>query len=196
MISKVFRKTLLLGFLLALCCCAQTTIHGGLLDPQVAKLVNLNQHRLGLRVLLANDLTGKNRTNGHQFVFLFLPLGKVVIEHPDNALFTELYSALTLRGYKVVPALQTQVNSPNFPVLEVTLEQLTLSAYDLFFTRRLACSLTLNAKLWREDGAQLIGSTSINESKYRSLGFRPQLEGLLRHSFDQGISDLFVKLGL
>jgi hypothetical protein len=115
-----------------------------------------------------------NQRVGTLFALLAIPVGSVVISHPEEL----LHDAITR-------AILTNRQAVSLPPLIIMIRSLTVSAFDLLLTRRISC--TLSAVVYpashqpQEPSPPLQVTTEL--AQFRSLAFSPQVAAVSNECF-------------
>lgn len=177
--------TLRTSLTLALFCmlgCTHTPIRRTSIAPAVFELAARNAHPL--QVIVTHSLS---ETQGHQYLLVMFPLGRVTVEDPSGEVFSTLYPMLASRGVKPVrPGDCTAC-----PLLSLNLSDLSLSAFDLLVTRRVRARVRLEAALHSASGALLwVTSVGGSSSTLRHYGFAPQLRSALDKALSEALEQI------
>jgi len=169
--------------LLLLCSCAQTALKPLSVDPGLIRLSNLNHKPLSL--LVTNHISDKSAAVGHQFLLFALPLGSVQIPDPGADLYNKAYESLSLAGYKI------SSDQGLYPRLSLSLKSISLSAYDLFFTRRVHAAVSTLVTLQQAaDLPALEAELSCSESEFRQYGFEAELKKVYEACLSQSLNQV------
>lgn len=167
--------------------CVTTTIDVRPLHPKVQEVLEYNELR-PIALVVRNEA---DRTLGHQYLFLALPLGTVTHSDVSVALQNALVTELSLSGFRPLPP------GPARLTLEVALRQMQLSAYDLLVVRRLYSEVILSAVVRDANGAVLRSASAVSkDSQYRPFGFKKELSSLFDKVLREGVSNLIREAGL
>lgn len=140
------------------------------------------------------ELPNSDASVGHQYLLLLIPFGDVSLAEPAQHIFNPLYTKLTLRGYR--PLLDDAVGRP-VKTLRLIAENISVTAYDLIFVRRIVARLKMTALLEDEHGQVLQRWTSdVSERSFNSYGFKPQLQRCLDKAVDRALDESLDKLML
>ncbi len=125
---------------------------------------------------------------GHQFVLLLLPFGRIELEQPENFFLKYAARSMAITGYS--PSA-----GPNLPQLHVEIIEASLTAYDLFFVRRIAAHLMARATLLSRQGEILSAAECRHEAaSYEPFAFEPELSALYGRAAEEMFADLFGRL--
>lgn len=113
---------------------------------------------------------------GSLFAFLTIPVGSIVIPNPKLLLKDSVIRALITAG--APPAIHD---------LTVDISDLSITAYDLLVTRRIACSVASTIRLSSDDAVFEVTDVSVTTSfaHYRSLAFSAQISEVARECMRQ-----------
>jgi hypothetical protein len=168
--------------------CVSTELPFAPLEPAVVRLATVAEHGVNLRVTVN---TSPLRL-GHQYLFLAIPFGSISLPHPSTVLTDALYRELAVAGIRAVP----DGNEAGLPTLTVSVRDLSTSAYDLLFVRRVTASAELSAILTTsEAGSSPLGfDTSGESSSFERFGFKPQLEAALGGALAEAAREVAITL--
>lgn len=188
MCASKIHNTLLCSTLIFLFGCASASIEARPLDPQIYDLAAENTKHLQLQIAApaATDSIGL------QYVLLGLPLGRVDAGESGLMLSRLAYQNIALCGYRpiLLDDLTTSAAATT-SILVLKVEDLSATAYDLLFVRRLACHVSIKAKL---GPTQLEASAS--KSLFRSTGFSKDLSVCVKETLDIALHDVLSQLGI
>ncbi|MDC0358658.1 hypothetical protein OAO01_07575 [Oligoflexia bacterium] len=159
------------------------------MNQKVFELAAVNTAPLGLVI----EGQKERFSAGHQYLFVIIPFGRVVIEDPSKYLERSAYTKLALLGYKPL------VNSTGtrHKTLQIRIDSLQASAFDFLFFRRVVARVSLGASLKDGLGNEIAEVTAdASHASVRKYGFHTELEYALDKSFSAALSDLFEQLGL
>lgn len=180
------RKFLNLLILLLLSGCAVTYLDGPTIGANYPRLAAANKRALTVAVTGSNE----ELTLGHQYVLFAIPAGIVRAANPAQMVSTALFRTLAEQGFRPTVSIEPSTTPPD---LEVALDNLSVTAYDLFFFRIVNCSVTLKGKLLSNGSAFETRSTL---SEPRMLGFKPRLEACIESVLDEGTKKLLYALNV
>ena len=160
--------------------CITSNISQNSLEPASIKLAHLQTKTLGLKVTKTID-----NYAGHQYLLFIIPFGKVKIKDPVNDIFNITFRELALRGFQVAEANNQ---------LEIEINDLSLSAYDLFLTRNLSSELSISCKLYRNGKLSKISLQKSTLSRFKSYGFEQQLKSLWQENTQNAIKACLAEL--
>lgn len=164
--------------------CVRTEISPLTTQPEIARLSALASRQVALEVQLSPDL---DERVGSQFTFIFLPIGSVYVPSLADAIKTIATEQLALLGVRATPTASTR--------LRLTVNQLALSGYDLFFIRRISCRLALSAELLNPNGApRRFWHTSLQRAATRKAAFEPQLRLLFEETLREALQEILSKV--
>ena len=97
--------------------------------------VNQDLNRLSLansNPICINIKGELSKSLGHQFVIPFIPVGEIVLENsPKSFLYTSIYKVFSMNHFSA------KFNSNSCKnILNIHVKDISLTAYDLFFTRK------------------------------------------------------------
>lgn len=121
-------------------------------------------------------------------MLVFIPLGRVAAGEVERMAEQKIFSRLILCGYKPL-----MVPAGTKGALSIELGSARASAYDLLVTRKLSCSVELQAHTQHQ--VEPISSHK-EASFYRSKGFSPELSKCMDEALDLSVVDLLSKLGV
>ncbi|RMG39672.1 MAG: hypothetical protein D6719_12815 [Candidatus Dadabacteria bacterium] len=193
LLRRVCNIYLIITFALLLCGCTTGSISPAPLPEAVLKLASSSQRPIGLSV--KTDINRDIRA--YQYAFIVVPLGAVALPSPVEYVSSVLYRELALSGYRPITYPAELASGRNFPLLEVNVEELNISGFDLFVTRRVRATVKLSGKLINREGNIIRSAYSQSViSLYRRYAFKPELEGALMRAVNQAASDLLSKIGI
>ena len=169
--SILFTFLLLLTFLLTtLSGCHETQLQA-LPIPDAA--VRLSKLGFPLNLEIESEQAS---TSGTQFLLLIIPFGKVRLPEPKQYLEKISYTELALSGFSAQRAKKN-----NSPTLKISMKELSTTAYDFFFFRKVVGRAHLAYSLTSSNGRVLLEMDS-NEStsEYRRFGFSSELNKALQ----------------
>jgi hypothetical protein len=182
-LTYVIKALLCLAFLGALGC-VRTTLNPRNDLTGYLKLNQLSSHPVQLKVIAPDSPI----TLGHQYLLIAIPFGTVSLLTPKQVIFDKTFAQLTLKGFRV------EGKSSASPLLEVTLKDLSATAYDLIVTRRVRSLVKISIRM--QDAAldrQCLGEGRAAE--YRRFGFEPQLTRVMDRALEEALMDAFNCLG-
>lgn len=151
---------------LAVTGCVSTRIGLPKPNPHLAKLLKVNRHPLELQVAAPHGLS--EATIGTQYLFFFIPMGRVSITDPANYLSRFVVTELANRDW--------HLRKGAAPKLMVEVRDIRASAYDALVTRIVSASVTLEGTFYAPDGALLRRFKVTREARSpERYGFEPQL---------------------
>ncbi len=123
---------------------------------------------------------------GHQYLLIIIPFGRVALQDPTQFIFDRAFEALAIRGFRV-----DNNNAAFAPTVRLQLEDLSVTAYDLLFTRRLRASIKLSLTTASADDTPLLHcSAQSEESTFARFGFAPQLTQVLQRALDKALNEV------
>jgi hypothetical protein len=166
--------------------CTSVKIDTYQIPPAAKKLESTNRKRINLE----SASLGKFSPAGHQFLFFLIPFGRIEIPEPETSVHNKAETKLNLMGYNV-----NSQHSDGSGTLKITLNKLQLSAYDLFFMRRIYCEIELQTEVYDRD-KHLIFSKNAKSAKssFKSMGFKPQLEHIYQQCLDEAINQALINI--
>ena len=173
--------------------CAQTSL--------TPRPIGIDHYRLAdistRRITILNQLPSLPVSVGRQWVFLAIPLGKILIENPSELVGSAIFRKLAERGYRPTvnagPSPHPQTRRDH-TVTTLSSAEISCSVPDLLFFRIVRCSVRLDGYR-NADSNILISGVGIN-SEFRAVGFKPQLERSLEKAMSQAIDDLLNRMHL
>ena len=152
--------------------------------PGTEKLARIADKELSLTVLNK----GEDATAGHQYLMLLFPVGSVVVPHPDEFVNVLAIQDLAERGVRVTPAAARR--------LTLEIEELSLSAFDLFFVRRLHGSIALTVRIEESGRETRHAQVHEEEALFARFGFARDLQGVLQIATTRALRKGFDELRL
>ncbi len=151
----------------------------GCISAQIPLLREPIKNQIPLEV--ANDLPpiavrgiSPNQRVGTLFALLVIPVGSVVISHPEET----LHDAIT-RG------ILMHHQAASLPPLTIMIQNLSISAFDLLLSRRISCRLSAvvypDSYRSQEPSRPLLVTTEL--SRFRALAFSPQVAAVSNECF-------------
>lgn len=169
----------------------QTRIEATRIAPQLIIAASANQPVV---TLVLCD-TVPERVVGHQFLLVIVPFGSVMLNAPNEQLYHSLFEELTLAGYRPRRGFSPILNSSaiykagarrqttSHYQLQVRVERLQLSAYDLLFIRRLKADIELSFDLYDSSGHfRGAWNSKGQRTLWHRFGFNKQLTWLLQQT--------------
>ena len=164
--------------------CLRTTISYQEPDRTVLELADQNP----AAIFLSSSGGSQNLSLGHQYLFLIIPFGHVVLADSQQKLFNAAYEKLSLMGYKPLVPPESGSNQ-YFPRVDIVLKDIQLNAYDLLALRKIAARLCIEVSFQKSSleqlNSKLICETS---SSFKAFAFEKQLtfqlDQTLRQTFD------------
>ena len=182
---------ILLLILVHLSGCLKTTLDSKATNLDVFELAAENTQKLKVKVVN----TSTKKTAGRQFLFVFIPFGRIVIKHPEDFLSRSFYTHLSIKGYK--PITHTHTNAyPQLPELSVEIDNFQATAYDYFFYRRIVCKIALTATLNLPNQTQKVWSGTIKKTAAKRYAFKPQLENIFNKAIEAATLETIKNLRL
>ena len=187
--SKSPIRTVVIIALLAASACLRTELNAPALAPELLSLANTNTKKIVLSVSSPAE-----QPLGYQYLLGFVPFGAIHLPHTQQFLLRVFFEQLTLRGFTSLLSLPAEPNAA-LPRLSVSVTELKLSAFDLLFTRRVRCRVTLKGQWNRPNGEMARAwESSVSKERYRSMPFEAELEGLLRETLTESAQEILSKL--
>jgi hypothetical protein len=118
---------------------------------------------------------------GYQFAFFLFPVGRVCLKHPLLHLDSALRDTLIQKGFLLFTS-----SSPNAPL--ITVNKVSLTAWDFFFTRKLVCKLKATTQF---NGVRYYSEAHV--AAYEPLAFKTELSFYLRQCFDHLTSQISMQ---
>lgn len=144
-------------------------------------------------ICLTTKLMEGAELGGNQYALIGLPLGEVGISEPEYAVRNGIYRALSFANIK--PILEVPCKDSSLGTLEVEVRELSISAYDYLFTRKLVAETSF--RLTHADPRRPIPKTIVAHGEFvqwKSTGFAPELKRALAKSIAQAADDALKKL--
>lgn len=191
------RLTIILILSLGLLGCLRTELTSPSISNSHFKLAALAPKTIKL---LVNSAVADNQTLGNQYLLLLIPFGQIHLDSPRQNVLRRAYEELSIRGYKpiIVSSLEQDSSSQTMaPTLELNLNSLSLTAFDLLFLRRISSKLTLQGRLLssRAEGLDRAESER-SESAFARLAFRVDLEPILNKNIEISVKEILDRLKL
>lgn len=190
------RNTFYLIFFFIICLtagCLNTNLKSEPILKQIKSLLISNKRLIGLRI---QDLTD-SEIIGHQYLFIILPFGRIKAPQLSEQLINQAQTTLAIKGYSPKIASSNNQIDFDYPAIHISIDAISLTAYDLIFMRKIVCKLDLSAKLISPDKTIMRDEkTTTYQSKYVSFAFEPELSNILRVTIDRSISELLNKIGV
>lgn len=177
---KITLQIIFLSIVFFCSSCTKVVLTAQNTDPAVIQLANSNQKPLYLEIS-----SPKDSRLGHQYLFFILPFGRIQHKNLTQAVKNKIYGKLALQGYHPVKYIAKKNIKVSSPVLKIKIYDISLSAYDLFFTRRL--SATIKANYCINKTCYTIGA---NYSEFKSFGFQQQLDYVLNKTLNKLIDKI------
>lgn len=167
-VNSVIITCLTLFFTLFCTACLSTKITDPGLDPGINRLISSAQKEISVKI---TSKIAADESIGNQYL-LFIPFGSIKSGNSEQLVSNILMEQLSLLGFK--PKLRFD-NS--YAELNIQINQITLTAYDYIFSRKIYTKIDISAFLLTPDGnlAKQSNRTSSN-SYYKKFAFRPELE--------------------
>lgn len=182
--SEALLKGTLLAFALIVmglwnCGCSRSRLEVPHLSDEIFALAAANRIPIELVVAAPHE----EQRVGTQFALLALPLGSVYIPEPQQQLWRMAYDALAQAGYRPVPS-GAGTTPTRTQRLTVEQPEIRLSVYDYLVQRKIVCSLSVTARVTRDDGSEIFAERlGHTEGELSDFGFTPD------------VSRVFVKTG-
>ena len=134
-----YRNLVGICFLLFLTSCVSTYLDGPPIGTDYTRLAALGKRNL----VVAVNTAAEEITVGHQWVFLVAPVGTIKLHNSHQVLSAALFRNLAERGYrpKILPPDGENGGSPDITITDL---ELACAVPDLFFVRRVNCSVVLH----------------------------------------------------
>ena len=174
-------KIMVIMLIFQLSGCLTTRIETTPLPTHFRQLLAANRHPIQLNC--SAEQVSPNL--GHQFLFLLLPFGQVVVDDPAAELCRIAKEELALKGFWISPAAPESVS--------LLLQELALSGYDLLLTRRVVVDGLLNATISYK-GRKTEFQTVIDNGEFRRFAFEKDLREILQTGLREAIKKLLQEL--
>ncbi len=113
------------------------------------------------------------------------------MEAPSDTVYGALYPMLANAGVRPV----SDEMSASAWRLKISVQDLTVSAYDFLVTRKVSADVTMQARLLSPDGTAQWGQQYRGKSsQLRRYGFEPQLQEALNAALSQALLPLVERL--
>ena len=189
---QFFRALAYTATFLALSACLRTELSPKPVPSSVYSLAAANQNPLILKIS-SSEL---DESLGHQYLLVGLPYGQVQSKDLESLVQKALYPKLALRGFTpVVDPPEQNAFSKNAPVLEVDIKNAQASAFDLLVTRRLSCSLELQAELNRSSIPRQAQAQGDFEH-FGAFGFEQELSLCFSRAMESALDNMLGELRL
>ena len=186
-------RTALIFIVSILCACVRTELTSPGLHPRVERLLS-NTQGIPITLFVKNNSRG---SAGHQYLFFMIPFGTIFHETVGTQLSEDLLTNLVLAGFAPKLAAEPLPTEFSGPALLVTLNEFQVSAYDLFFTRRIFCKVNLEGTLIAGNGEAVRTENALAElSDYQSYAFEKELQHIFGKTLERGSLALLKNLGL
>ena len=173
---KLLQKILLISLILCFSSCMTTNLSLNEVNEDLARLSYTNSTPVCINIKgeLQNSL-------GHQYVIPFIPVGEINLENsPKTYLYTSMYKVLSLANF-----------SPKFnsnackDILNINIQDMSLTAYDLFFTRRIVGEIKYQIVYTRDGVLYDMREDSVNLAHYKRYAFKNELEYVFNKLLDE-----------
>ncbi len=162
--------------------CTGVKITNSPIPVQVNKLKLSNTKK----IKLTTQSNENSQIIGHQYLFLFIPFGRIITENPDISLYNKAYSKLAVKGYKIENSKLSKMNR-----LHLTINNLRLTAYDLLFIRNIYCETEIKMDFLDPDNRVKYSQIfKAKKSSYKPLAFSKELQHIYEQCLDQAVNQL------
>ena len=174
--------------ILLICCVCLSSCTGACIAPQeivpqVLKLRSSNSKNIQLNIQSKKDFNPV----GHQYLFFVIPFGRISLADTVTSIHNEVYTRLAVLGINVSNAANSR--------LEISIENVQLSAYDLFVIRNIYCEIELKLSVYDSNGAlKRTWNQKTGKSAYKALAFHAELEHIFRQCLSETINQALVSL--
>ncbi len=170
---RFFPLLLALSLVAAMSSCAHTRLSARIIPPEAERLAAVNNKALRYHVDCAVD-----EIVGHQYLLVAFPFGRVSLEDPKKHLIQAIFKELAIAGYK--PRESDALRAD----LVVNCTDLSLSAYDFLFFRRISANVELQVT---DNRSGMIVPRAVRGSSgaFKAFGFYQQLE----HVWSEALND-------
>ena len=173
---KSILKTSLLLLLCVFSSCMTTQLESKEISTDLERLSYANWNPVCI------NITGETpKSLGHQYLMPFIPVGEIVLDKPFKSfLFSSMFKVLSLAHF-----------SPKFSsksckdVLNINIKDVSLTAYDLFFTRRIKGKIKYKLVYTRNGVLYDIKEDAVTVSHYKKYAFKTELEYVLNKLLDE-----------
>ena len=177
---------------IALARCTTTSIAPEALSQDLIRLSSLNDHRLYLHVKNIQE----SEIVGHQYLLVVLPFGRVRSPSLTHFVFNTAFKDLTLAGERIIPA-SLPLSKSALPLIEISIDDASDSAYDLRALRRVEASVTLTITLWLTPDIPAWRKTLLGHySGYTKSPFSKELSNAFEKAIEDALSPLHDKIAL
>ena len=171
--------------------CAVTTIPPQQPPSGIFRLASANDRVLPFTVSTPTTFD----TVGHQYLLFGLPFGQIRVSDPPADLRAATFQALATRGYRPIDV--TEVPARPERHLKISMDDVQLSAYDVFFFRIPYCRMRLTVLLVDEEGRNTKHATGeFADYTMRALAFTRELQPLYNDTLEDGVTSLLTELSL
>ncbi|MGI6679872.1 MAG: hypothetical protein ACOX3T_00010 [Bdellovibrionota bacterium] len=170
------KKLTLLLFIFFLTSCVTTKLEPKEISKDLQRLSYANWNPVCIEVK-----GNFKKSIGRQYVVPFIPLGEIVLEKsPRSYIYSSMYKVLSLARF--TPKFNSNECKD---MLRINIKDLRLSAYDLFFTRRIVGRIKYQIVYTRNGVLHDIVEDSIRTNYYKRYAFKPELEYVLNKLLDE-----------
>ena len=162
------KKSVIIALCLFLTACLKTPITPLEIDETVRQLALSSDETIHIRI----ESESTPQVLGHQYLFVALPFGRVVVDDMEQYIFDGLFTALSLSGKK--PVLQHS-ETPQYPSLVLRPRYAQATAYDFFAMRWIKTKLVIEAEYASGPEQKLVREFSADSSAVKRFAFSKQL---------------------
>lgn len=171
---KTFKIYLLIFFCLS--GCITTKLESNDISEDLKRLSYANWNPVCVNVV--GDLS---KSLGHQYVVPFIPVGKIVLEKsPRSFIYSSIFKVFSLAHFS--PTLSSNKCRD---ILTINVKDLSLTAYDLFFTRRIVGTIKYQIVYTRNGVLHNMKEDAVKTSYYKRYAFKSELEYVLNKLLDE-----------
>lgn len=190
--GKMPLAALVSALALSLAGCVLTAVPRAPISPEVFRLAASNDRAIRL------DLSGPQETLsvGHQYLFIVIPFGRIVIEHPLDHLRTSAYTQASLSGLRPIVDVPANDSAFDTPRLEIRLQDIQVSAFDFLFTRHIVCDVSVEARLFAPGSSspEKLAAGRVAETEFVRYAFEPELQRVFLRAMDGALHEAISQL--
>ncbi len=174
---------LLAVLLLLLSACTHTRLSPLPVSTENLQLIESNHRVVSINV---ENPSSDRQIHGWQFMLFILPVGRVTVEQPLYHLERALINQFGLAGLKI------QSTDPSEAQLIIKLEEVSVTAYDLLFTRRIVAGVRLSCR--RQIGPESLKFTIFQKhAEFARYAFQKELTATLERAFDMAANSIVLE---
>ena len=179
----------------SLCSCLRTELEVPYQDSAFNKLKNAPGTPIEVEVSSIETIDN----SGNQYLLFAIPFGSVTVSNPSLRVQQSLERNLATRGYSFNQHTQTPRRSRRSkPSIKVSVQELSVTGYDLFLTRNVVARIKLEASLYDSESGRLISQThtQVKENIYRSQAFKNELNEVIDLAVNKASTDIIEDFNL